>query len=728
MNNIRRKDSNAMQNETTSDKNGDYRVKIFLSSQIENSEGNSDIFKMLRKNVQTLLFETNLFYCYVYETTGASSSNNDDNYLTEIKNSDLVVFVLDSAKEVSRGVLKEWNETKRQERKFMLFFIGDSKENSLIPEIKNHPNQIKWVSLNLLEATESIYQSIVREILFTYKRYCDKRLVTSSEDSKSCSDYLNLSYDADPKNRNNSDFFSSNVNAETGNQMQYELSDNGEPYTNYNFNINFNDYKETYRVLEECFYPRLPNDERSSTFEPTKTCKLDKVIAPLFAYIIGHGELYNINLEAIKIELNIIHNNEVMRSFVSQRIDILCLYYKGESCSIIKQAINNCINYAISKQLPQWVVFDLLIDLRSIDGLTNISNDFEQDTQKRINALSEKYYPLIDRFQTEIDSSIFKSEISKKMESVRALKFGSSSVRGMYELCKIFITAIHYGSLLNTVFMTNRIFRWCYHYMMTYDNREFYIEYVRNKLLSQNDIRDLEKVIRNYRNSSFDSLEAKSLWHSVCQLPNYQFGTIAKLEATKVLWDFFDDSTFEEVSKFVMGQIDDLLSFYKQSDKNEHKKLNRQLIAEKSIEALNAISPRISVKDFVKIFYELINSEHLCLDTILMRDLLFIITYDKIDFDSVSEEDMQKIATALVCFFSNSNGKTLLTINAIMVIYKYVEKRFDINNFDSFINLVKNDLREFYIKYIDETVPKENLISEELDIIEKKLKSSHKGL
>lgn len=82
------------------------KLNVFISSKCADLDDAKDPnmkYTYVRRELQVLLESTGLFEVYNFDTETASSCSVEDHYLTNLDNSDIVVFLIDNGDEFRRG-------------------------------------------------------------------------------------------------------------------------------------------------------------------------------------------------------------------------------------------------------------------------------------------------------------------------------------------------------------------------------------------------------------------------------------------------------------------------------------------------------------------------------------------------------------------------------------------------------------------------------------------------
>src|SRR5690625_5121201 len=165
-----------------------YKIKIFISSTVDEEADN--IFSELRKEITKELEGLGLFNVYIYERGYGTSKNVVDDYLDEISDSQVCLFLINSAEGVSDGVQKEITYSRKLNKPQIYIFnhAGAKEETPLEKELKNpQGSRVKIINTYDEFYDESI-KSIKSEIVKIYKDYSSGRLIRAKEEQQSSID------------------------------------------------------------------------------------------------------------------------------------------------------------------------------------------------------------------------------------------------------------------------------------------------------------------------------------------------------------------------------------------------------------------------------------------------------------------------------------------------------------------------------------------------------------
>lgn len=170
-----------------------YKLKVFISSAVDKEGVN--LFSEMRKRIKDELEDLGIFNVYIYEEGFGTSKNVVDDYLDEIADSHVCLFLINSADDVPDGVQKEINEARKLNKpQIYIFNHAHAKvETALEKELKNpQGSRIKMVDTFKGFYNESI-ESIKSEVVKIYKDYSSGRLVNGKLDEEQSSIDLKLS-------------------------------------------------------------------------------------------------------------------------------------------------------------------------------------------------------------------------------------------------------------------------------------------------------------------------------------------------------------------------------------------------------------------------------------------------------------------------------------------------------------------------------------------------------
>src|SRR5690625_1928395 len=436
-----------------------YKLKIFISSSVD--EGGKDIFSPMRNKIKTEVEEFKLFDVYIYERGYGTTKNVIDDYLDEISDSHLCLFLINSAEGVPDGVQKEIKHARKFKKPQIYIFNHDNaeKETPLEKELKNpHGSRVKIIQSFEEFQNESV-NSIKSEIVKIYKDYSSGRLVRFKEEESSTID-LNLSL--------------------TGTNLEKS-------------------YIKGFNKTKEYLCSFLGTEPRN--FENIISNSLDEHTKSFFEVLIGKKNIREFNTTFYLDELKGWHRNEVFE-VIEYRWRAIEYYYSGK--------LENCIDnleasYEKAKEnkVAPWLIQDILIDLRNKAAMKNsIQNKYEVvSTYQELLTESKEVltYPVIDRLNKQLLERIEnkrKDEFYKKPHSVTYDNI-LSEYAGM--LTSVYVVAAHYGSLTHLELIIKNLQYIYFHLVESYSDWKFKVKLLKITAYLTNK-KDMERILRKHNN------------------------------------------------------------------------------------------------------------------------------------------------------------------------------------------------------------------------------------
>lgn len=156
----------------------EHKLKVFISS-ICGDECKPDDdrrrYALIRRELQALLESTDLFEVYNFDTESASSMSTRADYLTNIDDSDLVVFLIDNKDGISEGVRLEEKRARSKAqfvKRYYLFCTEYSSDKTEIQlTLEENPNsQPRFCPVSkFIELGERAYQAVMADVIKHYK-------------------------------------------------------------------------------------------------------------------------------------------------------------------------------------------------------------------------------------------------------------------------------------------------------------------------------------------------------------------------------------------------------------------------------------------------------------------------------------------------------------------------------------------------------------------------------
>lgn len=547
-----------------------YKLKVFISSAVDNEGEN--LFSKMRKRVKDELESMGIFNVYIYEEGFGTSKNVVDDYLDEIADSHVCLFLINSADGVPDGVQKEIDEARKLNKPQIYIFNHENAkgETALEKELKSpQGSRIKIVDLFNEFYNESI-ESIKSEVVKIYKDYSSGRLINGKIDEGHSSVELNLSL--------------------TGKHLEKAY---------------IAGFSETRKSICSFF------DTEDRSFGGNLSNNLDKYTKSFFDILIGKKNITEFNTTFFLDALKDWHEADVYE-VITVRWRAIEYYYAGD--------LNRCIENlkvayekAKSKKLSPWLIQDILIDLRNKIAMEyNNRNEFEINPiyqEKLMNTKEILSYPVLDRLDKQLLNRIEKKRKDELFKKAHSTTYDNILSEYADILNSIYIVAAHYGSLTHLEMMINRIQEVYLHLVETYSNWKFKLNLLKVTVYLTKK-KDLERILRKYNNiyAYINSKDVISIMEFSNKNPNEITQKQNELLILTYLGYYLDNVTFTEKQKEIdiefkqwldnpIGNIS-LGEFYFNYFKGNIERLEQDKVTEYVIDVLSRPMARFYDKAF----------------------------------------------------------------------------------------------------------------------------------
>ena len=329
----------------------DHKVEVFISSSL------GDKYKIVRNALRTLLLETNMTEVYAFEHQAASSRPPADNYLDKLEDSDIIVFLIDSAEDVHPGVLQEHLRARNLKKKSIYLFCNEYKKDPppIQLELRNAA-EVKYDTVDsFAELAEKAYRAVMSDITEIYHTYCMNRLVRRPPDEEKPGPPVH-------------------------------------PVSSYTID------RRLISGFEKTKGELLRLISRPEVEVPASS-PLDEHSSTLVRVLTGQASSAILNFHGLKNCLSAVHNKGTLKNIVLTRVDALAAYLSGklQAClDLLHQAYKLAENELC---IPTWLKNDLLVDSRYVEGVIDETRNRVSQTESQSlldKSIESIYYPLVD--------------------------------------------------------------------------------------------------------------------------------------------------------------------------------------------------------------------------------------------------------------------------------------------------------------------------------------------
>lgn len=374
------------------------KIKLFISSCMR-----SERFLKIRSEIERKFHNCRYLDLYLFEFSGASTVSAETDYRMQVRDSDLCIFIIDDNYQVTPGVQNELDEAKANKKKSLYYFYKEDPEKVI--ELQNElrgPDAPKTYEVKSLEKLpDQLISDLEDEILDRFHEYCQEWLIYDTQGSNSPVD------------------ISASISSFTAITKS-----------------SFENYAGTQAYLTNFIFGK----SRDCVFES----ELDEYTTSIAKVILEGKPIkeFNASLLAEEIEERI---PAEYNQAIAKRWSGIQHYWKGEKGKAADSFAAG-LELAKTTNLPQWFIYDILIDLRNV-SLELFDFNSHERYQKEINSNdSLLVYPLIDRLNGKAFEELVKESVKKGKQSVGTITYGDNVSEFLETLAKIIGVAVLFGS------------------------------------------------------------------------------------------------------------------------------------------------------------------------------------------------------------------------------------------------------------------------------------------
>lgn len=488
------------------------KIKVFISSRC------TDDYAAVRRALYDRLDESGVFAPLMFEEHGADPASPKEYYLRELRSSDVCLFIIGGEEGLSEGVLEEVEAARKYKKNSFFYLCGFESEASLqklqqcIPKANMPVYQTQLSSLS--DVPEKAIGDLQNNIMEVYGGYCDKFYVADLDEK-------------DPANR---DMLVSVDNARLPKQVLIGLN-------------------ATTGIFEKFILNRHEEERGPST-------DLDAYSADLAERIFFTGRVNEFEYEHFIETVESLVGDQYDKELAELRWRSIRAFYRQdfrEAFSHQEQAYQR----AVTAGSPDWLIKDILIDLRNIETIIRpFTYNYQKVLDESETALS---YPLLDRAETEFYGALAKSEKRGLQDSIYTITIGSNLNELVSKLARTLLVAAIYGSLTHLRLICDRLETLALHLCNKYGYDQFG-SLLFELLLRTGDHKKIEGTIQSIGSvAEFDSSEeASEICRRVfdCASPNNRSTVIA--ETFLHLGCYLNEADFTTISAEFMTEANRL--------------------------------------------------------------------------------------------------------------------------------------------------------------------------
>ncbi len=375
-------------------------------------------YDLVRRALKIALQETGIIDVYTFEDDLASTETAEDDFLEKLDRCDVVLFLIDNFNpEISEGLLKEIERAEQtNKRSIYLFFNDPSLEPTQIQKKLTSPYELHYDQIHdVRELIDKGYQSIIDDIIRIYHKYCHPRRIFE----------------------------------EIGDQSEELVKATLEETSVFKMNSSIEigvPEKSVYKKLALTI-KKIEDIANDFPLYKGETSVLDELTLSILNLLLGELKADEVDFDTLICELGKIQNSE-LHQFVKRRWKAISLFYTGEIDAAIVELKNIFKEYKSKKEFSEWLITDLLIDIRNFyfHREYSITTENFYSAQKKIDDQKSLYYfPIIDKLGKDIHDDIWDKNFNINTSSPSSVHFINYQM--LYKnIANYLFTAIYYGS------------------------------------------------------------------------------------------------------------------------------------------------------------------------------------------------------------------------------------------------------------------------------------------
>lgn len=458
------------------------KIKVFISSLCGEEE---ESFLIIRHAIANELKKTGLVDdVFVFEEESASSSSLEEDIITALIDSDVVLFLIDSRSGVSAGVRREWMYSKEISKKVLCIFYNEPRKNKTDLQKECERLKIRYKRIKCFtEFIEEGCKVVIDDVISVYKKskttfsFEEEILVyksTTSDESETTSIEPVIILDE------------SIVTPDESANVFVEHTVKSKFHDNYGFIVkkkNLNYYEALFdEVGKFIHYPLGKNGKEEKELEPH-----EELLMNLFKISVSSMRVEELNIPALTNFLKEIHEEKIA-SIICKRWSAITEYYKGDIFKTLN-ILQELYKEMDDKNIPEWLIQDILIDLRNIEQeylLTQNKRVIKSEYQKQLsNDKNVLVYPVGDRLSKNIYKKLVDDYQKVSFQSPNTVVMGVGINIPIQHYIQFLITATIFGSLTHFELTLSLLKDIVVNYLLNYDIGQLKMPAIKLALLAK---------------------------------------------------------------------------------------------------------------------------------------------------------------------------------------------------------------------------------------------------
>ncbi|NMB96217.1 MAG: hypothetical protein GYA02_06350, partial [Clostridiaceae bacterium] len=299
-------------------------------------------------------------------------------------------------------------------------------------------------------------------------------------------------------------------------------------------------------------------------YKTGNTSSLDEYGSVFFNVVLNKRSIKDANVNLLLSSLKEIQS-ESLHNVVVERWNAIQSYYLNEVGKAIEYE-KKALDKARELQLPNWLIQDILIDLKNLYFLDDqqknrmsINNPAQKELDSEKNSL---FYPLLDRYSKYLYKEIIDEAEKLLKKSPYSVTYGNNIDKYSNYLSNIYAVSVFNGSLTHLLKTIEHIKNIAFQLCQQYDDWDFRVLLIKMVLVEGNkrEIKEISYLFNDVYGKMNDK-DARSIYERVSGIPIDYKRKINQLLAFQYLGYYFDDYFYkivwEEISSIVNDWIND---------------------------------------------------------------------------------------------------------------------------------------------------------------------------
>ncbi|MDL2299045.1 hypothetical protein LJC40_07910, partial [Synergistaceae bacterium OttesenSCG-928-D05] len=370
----------------------------------------------------------------------------------------------------------------------------------------------------------------------------------------------------------------------------------------------------------------------------SKTSELDSALAGFLPVLFEGKSIKNFNVSKMLQEIER-HQSAHNMQIIKLRWEAIRLYFLGK-ITVAISTLNKSLDLAKKNKIDEWIIQDILIDLRSLS-----SYSLEKKNQFRLNEKYQKqleqtqhpvFYPQLDRLAESIYGRVMETTLRENIKSMGTITFGSNLEAYLEDLSQIFLIAACYGSLTHLLQLYDRIKLLTFFWSEIFSNWSLKIALLKNSILASEG-KEIDGITKRDTEilARMTADDAASIYKYSENLPVKHRKYIAKMESMRLVGYHMDDAFFDAAWTENLSYIQNWLR-----SKTRVRVASRHIFG-----MISGLSLRIDNNKIVEIISETLERK-----IFFSYDDAFMTISKLSTLDNISECNLRRCMTAIISY------------------------------------------------------------------------------